>query len=779
MAKRNEKWERAKELALQSASKGVDQGEALTLGEAVDPASTARVNSANSFDAKVLNGYGRPVDPISGIEDFRAEVEEILQRKGVRLNLQKYLHPRLSVGLDQVAAAMPTRSEMLLTALLPIASSLIGTSSVLHIKSGHGWYEPAILWTAGVEKTGKLKTPTFNTLFKPLLTLQRSADLEHKRGLRLWKEAKARAEKNKEEFVDPEPVPKEFWIQDSTMEALAVLHEENPRGVLLYKDELDSFYAGQNKYRQGGGGDDEQNWLSANAGGPIKQRRMTRRTGVSQSAISITGTIQPETLDKHLGGSKDTSGMNARWLYCATEMPSPYPTFKTVDVDLDLVITDLYKKLAAIEAKFEPVYNDEGEKVGEDVKPWIYRFSQEALDYWTYNWHIPIVREYDRESHPGIQAALSKYKGFCGRIALVLHLINYALSLPSYEDLKYSGQRTIIPPLEIGVETVRSAIELTWFYVEQLRILYGVSNPDSEEWTPTMLRLKEISERMADKPGVEGWLTPRIAKQQTKLIKNADHAKELFSRLHEAGFGALDTSGKTPKWKYTQNGSTGLQNSLNVEDLDVSLVDPRFYIPSTNTQNRSTPNGHPTNTTGHPASPVPLQSGELWEAGSGSDDRLHSNGNGSTAAQNGTRSDRVAAVPPGPPGTSGEGSNGHGSGTGQTPPTQRTPAKKVRVGTVSVAEGSAQEQAEETRQDDSAEARESVKPIREWVKVGARCRYTPPTKGNDISQQVGDALLTVIEICSKWTVICEWHGGVLPPIGIGSLAPADDGFFEK
>ncbi|HEY9847070.1 MAG TPA: DUF3987 domain-containing protein, partial [Candidatus Caenarcaniphilales bacterium] len=299
-------------------------------------------------------------------------IADVRTKRAGSLDLDHFLHPELALPLKQVAAAKPTSPEMLLTTGLAVWSSLVGTAAEVEIKGGYDpWREPAVLWTMNVAPTGALKTPTQKVLLKPLWELQAQANQEYEAKLQAWQAQKTHYEgqrKKGEECpeLNPEPTPREYWVGDATMEALIKTHGENPRGFLKFHDEIDGFFRSFNKYRNGLG-DDEQNWLALNDGSTaVKQNRVDRRRRVelSRTAVSMTGSIQPETLAKYLGTERDTTGMNARWIYCAAPMPVPQLMIQPVSVDVYGRLQDLYQKLANLPAAEAPVTNGGNPETG-------------------------------------------------------------------------------------------------------------------------------------------------------------------------------------------------------------------------------------------------------------------------------------------------------------------------------------------------------------------------------------------------------------------------------
>ena len=110
---------------------------------------------------------------------------------------------------------------------------------------------------------------------------------EYERDLIDWKRKKIGAPPKKPE----EPVADRFIVSDVTVEALALLLRNAPRGVLLARDELVGWIGGFDRYRQGRGADAHQFLEMHRAGRLIVDRKTGdhRTITVPRAAVSICG----------------------------------------------------------------------------------------------------------------------------------------------------------------------------------------------------------------------------------------------------------------------------------------------------------------------------------------------------------------------------------------------------------------------------------------------------------------------------------------------------------
>ena len=159
-----------------------------------------------------------------------------------------------SIGCCESFVALPMLAAM---------ASAIGNSTRLAIKMN--WHEPAILWTVIVGESGSAKSPALEVALRPLRKRQHAAMREHAKAMRDHEAAIVEFErdltdwkKSKDGTDAPErpvaPTPARCWTDDATTEALATLLNQNPRGLLMARDELAGWVGNFDRYTGGRGG---------------------------------------------------------------------------------------------------------------------------------------------------------------------------------------------------------------------------------------------------------------------------------------------------------------------------------------------------------------------------------------------------------------------------------------------------------------------------------------------------------------------------------------------
>jgi hypothetical protein len=224
-----------------------------------------------------------------------------------------------AIGCDRAMVALPT---------LGVLAASVGNNRRVLIK--HGWSEPSILWPVTVADSGSIKSPALDAAIAPLRRWQDARFVEYaqereeyriavahqQRAFAAWRTTKGVGDPPIEPAA---PIARRILVSDVTVEALAPLLRDAPRGLLLVRDELSGWFGSYDAYRGGRGGDVAR-WLELHRGGSITiDRRKSDEPiiYVPRASVSITGTIQPKVLASVLGVEHWANGLVARLLFAA------------------------------------------------------------------------------------------------------------------------------------------------------------------------------------------------------------------------------------------------------------------------------------------------------------------------------------------------------------------------------------------------------------------------------------------------------------------------------
>jgi len=325
------------------------------------------------------------------------------------------------VFVEEAAEAIGCAADLIAAPVLAVLSAGVGASRVVEIK--RGWREGAALFVAAVAEAGDKKSPAANAAKRPVMRRQaekrsefKERKAEYERELREWKAAYQRARKDGE--VEPpapaEPKMERVYADDTTVEALVVILEDNPRGILLYKDELTGWIRSLDQYK-GGKGSDRQHYLSIWSNTPVVVDRKSRQGDpvyLDRPLVTLAGGIQPVMLPE-LGGSME-DGLLDRFLFA-------YPRHSTTDLSevemepgTEEGFARLYDSLCSL-------------RMVEDVATGLYLpnvtpMSPEAKRRFK-EIHDAIGRESRQTGFPArLRGVWAKMRGYLARISLILAL---------------------------------------------------------------------------------------------------------------------------------------------------------------------------------------------------------------------------------------------------------------------------------------------------------------------------------------------------------------------
>jgi hypothetical protein len=290
-----------------------------------------------------------------------------------------------------------------------------------------GWREPPILWTVIVAESGSLKTPGMNYALEPIHQIQREMFkkfearqkvhetdvLQYEAQLKTWKKNPGGQPPDKPEA----PTVEQVLLNDATVEALLAVQADNPRGVLLARDELSGWWHGFDRYKSSSGSDIPQ-WIEMHTGGAATVNRKTgdkKVIHVPRAFTAICGGIQPGVLRECLPNESYESGLVARFLF---SMPPRTPRVLTADSPPSEVrdrMMKLYRKL--FELKFATADNG-------DEYPLSIPFDSQAFKRLQ-----EFVGTNDKEASAierRLRPAWVKLEGYVVRIALIIHCAKQA-----------------------------------------------------------------------------------------------------------------------------------------------------------------------------------------------------------------------------------------------------------------------------------------------------------------------------------------------------------------
>ncbi len=326
-------------------------------------------------------------------------------------------------------------------------AAAIGRSIAVRPKSLDRWLERAVLWGAVIGRPSSGKSPALAPARRMLARLE--ADERHAHAARVQEiladqfirdlsaanaKTKARkaiadgdaqgAKKLAQEAAKAQPqTPPEprIVVSDSTVEKLGELLNENPRGLLMVRDEIAGWLASLDRE---GRECDRSFWLECwNGTGPFVTDRIGRGTiRVEACAVSVLGGIQPGKLAEYVrgavrGGMGDDGLMQRFQLAVYPDLPAAWSYRDRAPSPADeLRAWRTFQRLRATTPESVGATVAEGFDL-----PWL-PLADDARMLWV-EWLAGLMPRLRAGAEPAhMESHLAKFPALACRLALVLHL---------------------------------------------------------------------------------------------------------------------------------------------------------------------------------------------------------------------------------------------------------------------------------------------------------------------------------------------------------------------
>jgi hypothetical protein len=351
--------------------------------------------------------------------------------------------------LADIAERLQVPIEFPATAAIVGLSSVVGNQVRIRPKRRDDWTVTPNLWGAVIGRPGVMKSPAISEAMKPLYRLEQQFQIGHMEIVKrqefdreaaqarkvALREQMKKAAKNgdnldifREQFCEDEQNesrPRRFIVNDATVEKYGELLNENPCGLLLFRDELTGWLRSLDDERRV---NDRAFFLESWAGdGNYTYDRIGRGTlRIDNTTTSILGGIQPGPLESYLrnalGYGEGDDGLMQRFQVIV--YPDIISDWRNVDRWPETEAKDrafsIYKDLSELAVQTltaEP--SDEG---GPFLRLAV--DAQELFDDWFAGLNRAL-RSGEFE-HPALEAHFSKYKSLMPSLALIFHLCDMA-----------------------------------------------------------------------------------------------------------------------------------------------------------------------------------------------------------------------------------------------------------------------------------------------------------------------------------------------------------------
>lgn len=349
--------------------------------------------------------------------------------------------------IEDIARRIQCGLDYLAVALMVALAGVVGRRMGIRPKQRDDWLVVANLWGSVIGRPGILKTPAVQEVLRPLQRLEIKGKEVFDAAMReaaaaqlVDKERKKKAAKEIKDALEDEseedpmsiarktiealpdlPTRERLMVNDATIEKLGELLNENPNGLLLYRDEFVGFLRSMDKE---GHECARAFYLEAwNGTGRFTYDRIGRGTiDIEATTLSMIGCIQPGPLISYLHGAVEGTQQDDGFMQRLQLTVWPDISKDWVNVD-EFPDTEARAQAFAVFEhlnSFDPLRYGAFSEPGDDIPS--LRFTveaQEVFDAWR-EWLEGVVRS--GEEHPAIESHLAKYRSLVPSLALLLHL---------------------------------------------------------------------------------------------------------------------------------------------------------------------------------------------------------------------------------------------------------------------------------------------------------------------------------------------------------------------
>lgn len=352
--------------------------------------------------------------------------------------------------LADIARRMQCPLDFVAVGAIVAASSVIGAGCGIRPKIRDDWEVICNLWGGPVARPSMMKTPSLAEVIKILARME-AEEAESFEELKRFHDAGAEALKAKKDALksemlaaakgkktaramdiiqadmasmDPgdEVTRRRFKTNDATVEKLGELLNQNPRGLLVFRDELTGLLLSWDREdRQS----DRAFFLEAwNGSGSFTTDRIGRGTvDIKNTCLSILGGIQPGKLQAYLfqaAANLTNDGMVQRFQLLV--YPDEPAGWKLIDDSPDRPARD--RATVIFRALAEMDFRQAGAEGEDDERPF-FHFDNAAQGLF-YEWLTELEGKIKSEENPLLCEHFAKYRSLMPSLALVFHLIGVA-----------------------------------------------------------------------------------------------------------------------------------------------------------------------------------------------------------------------------------------------------------------------------------------------------------------------------------------------------------------
>lgn len=350
-------------------------------------------------------------------------------------------------AVADIAERMQCPPDFVAVAFMVALAAVVGRKLGIRPKRHDDWLVVPNLWGLVIGPPSVMKTPAVTEALRPLRRLEIQAKQQFEAAKaefaaqELVDEQRAKIAKQQirtaleSDQGDPlaearrafssttEPVRRRYIANDSTVEKLGELLNQNPNGLLVYRDELIGLLKSLDKEGQEGA---RSFYVEAwNGAGRYTYDRIGRGTiDIEAAIISVIGCIQPGPLRAYVrsavGDDEGADGLMQRFqLAVYPDVPKAWKNVdRRVDSKARATTDDVFARLDTLDSV---AIGAEFDELDTDGIPFL-RFDLSAQDHFD-RWRSDLeIRLRAAAEHPAVVAHLTKYRSLVPSLALLIHL---------------------------------------------------------------------------------------------------------------------------------------------------------------------------------------------------------------------------------------------------------------------------------------------------------------------------------------------------------------------
>lgn len=429
----------------------------------------------------------------AGCGDLWEKPNEIETKTPAVMTLSTELIPEpFRPWLADVSHRMQTPPDFPTVSALVIAGSIIGAGCSIKPKARDGWEVIPNIWGACIASPSMLKSPSMKEAVQLLERLQVEAgkvfdeekkdfEFDNEVNQSTKKSLKAELDKaTKKKVIDKteieviranfkeldgiqEPTRRLFKTNETSVQSMTVLQNENERGILVHRDELMGLLS---KWDRDDGADERAYFLEGwNGNGSYTDFKIGRGlTDAKNICISLLGGIQPDKLKRYLYQALQGNNDGLMQRLQLAVWPDEPKSWQNVDTYPDKEAKQHAFDILAMLAEMD--FNQYGAIKGEyDDRPY-YRFTdtgQEVFNSWLTELQTVKIKQ---EENPLMAEHFGKFRSLMPSLALIFHLIETA-------DSKAAGA--------VSEQAARLAVQWCDYLESHARRIYAMAESPEHE----------------------------------------------------------------------------------------------------------------------------------------------------------------------------------------------------------------------------------------------------------------------------------------------------------